>query len=130
MNTKLLKPNKQTYELAKNLINAGEIVAFATETVYGLGADATNEIAVKKIFEAKGRPNDNPLIVHLGAKEDIKKYVLNINHLEQKIIDLFMPGPISLVLQKNDKIPYVVTAGGETVAIRLPAWSYFVFFQD
>lgn len=120
MQTKILKPNKETYSFASKLINEGEVVAFPTETVYGLGADATNEEAVKKIFIAKGRPSDNPLIVHLSDKKDIVKYVLSINELEQQIIDKFMPGPISLVLRKNDKICPIVTAGGETVAIRIP----------
>ena len=120
MQTEILKPNKETYSFASKLINEGEVVAFPTETVYGLGADATNEEAVKKIFIAKGRPSDNPLIVHLSDKKDIVKYVFSINELEQQIIDKFMPGPISLVLRKNDKICPIVTAGGETVAIRIP----------
>lgn len=118
--TKILQPNLETYTLAKSLIEQGKIVAFPTETVYGLGADATNPTAVEKIFLAKGRPNDNPLIVHLGDKRNIQKYVLRITPLEQKIIDAFMPGPISLVLPKNSLIPDCVTAKGPTVAIRIP----------
>lgn len=120
METKILKPNKETFMLASELINQGEVVAFPTETVYGLGADATNAVAVEKIFIAKGRPNDNPLIVHLANKEDIEKYVLMLSDLERDIINVFMPGPISLVLKKKDNIPSVVTAGGDTVAIRIP----------
>ncbi len=120
METKIAKPSKDVYNLAGQLIRKGEVVAFPTETVYGLGADATNAEAVKKIYTAKGRPSDNPLIVHLADKKDIKKYVLGISPLEQKIVDNFMPGAISLVLKKNDVIAPIVVAGGETVAIRIP----------
>jgi len=120
MKTEILKPNKKTYLLARNLINNGNLVAFPTETVYGLGADATNDTAVKKIFETKGRPQDNPLIVHLSNKKDIIKYVKSISKIEQKIINKLMPGPISLVLEKNDKISNIVSCGLNTIAIRIP----------
>ena len=101
-------------------IQNGGIVVFPTETVYGIGADATNEIAVKKIFEAKGRPSDNPLIVHLKDKEDIKKYAKNITELEQKLIDKFMPGAFTIILEKNEEISNIVSANLNTVAIRVP----------
>ena len=120
MRTLIKKPSLLTYIYAGNLIKNGEIVAFPTETVYGLGADATNAEAVKKIFIAKGRPQDNPLIVHLAEKEDIKKYVTEITENQQKLIDAFMPGPISIIFEKNDIICDEVTAGGKTVAIRIP----------
>lgn len=120
MRTLIKKPSLLTYIYAGNLIKNGEIVAFPTETVYGLGADATNAEAVKKIFIAKGRPQDNPLIVHLAEKEDIKKYVTEITENQQKLIDAFMPGPISIIFEKNDVICDEVTAGGKTVAIRIP----------
>lgn len=120
MKTQILKPNEKSYKLGKNFIEKGEIVAFPTETVYGLGANALNGRAVKKIFEAKGRPQDNPLIVHVGRKEDIKKYVKTISPLQQLLIDNFMPGPISIIFDKADCISDIVTAGGSTVAIRLP----------
>lgn len=120
MKTEILKPNKKTFLLAKNLINNGELVAFPTETVYGLGADATNDKAVKKIFETKGRPQDNPLIVHLSNKKDINKYVKSISKIEQKIINKLMPGPISLVLEKNEIISNTVSCGLNTIAIRIP----------
>ena len=118
--TLILKPNKDSYELAKKIINSGDLVAFPTETVYGLGANALNDEAVKKIFIAKGRPQDNPLILHVGKKEDIIKYVKNINPIQQKLIDCFMPGPISIVFDKNERVSNVACAGGNTVAIRLP----------
>lgn len=120
MKTKILKPNRKTYKLAGKLIRNGDIVAFPTETVYGLGASALNENAVKKIYEAKGRPQDNPLIVHLSSKKDIKKYVKNISKTQKKLIKAFMPGPISIIFDKNEKICSVVCAGGNTVAIRIP----------
>lgn len=120
MRTLIKKPSLLTYIYAGNLIKNGEIVAFPTETVYGLGADATNAEAVKKIFIAKGRPQDNPLIVHLAEKEDIQKYVTEITENQQKLIDAFMPGPISIIFEKNDVICDEVTAGGKTVAIRIP----------
>lgn len=120
MRTLIKKPSLLTYIYAGNLIKNGEIVAFPTETVYGLGADATNAEAVKKIFIAKGRPQDNPLIVHLAEKEDIQKYVTEITENQQKLIDAFMPGPISIIFEKNDVICDEVTASGKTVAIRIP----------
>ena len=120
MITLVKKPSLLTYVYAGNLIKNGEIVAFPTETVYGLGADATNAEAVKKIFIAKGRPQDNPLIVHLAEKEDIQKYVTEITENQQKLIDAFMPGPISIIFEKNDVICDEVTVGGKTVAIRIP----------
>ncbi len=120
MITKILKPTTYALNKAANLINDGELVAFATETVYGLSADATNDDAVKKIYVAKGRPGNNPLIVHLANKKDIKKYVKSINMLERKIIKDFMPGPISLVLKKNSLVSQIVSAGGDTIAVRIP----------
>lgn len=120
MKTKVLKPNLFTYIKAGKLIRKGEVVAFPTETVYGLGASALCEVPVKKIYEAKGRPQDNPLIVHLARKKDIKKYVKDITENHKKLIDAFMPGPISIIFDKKDNICDQVTAGGPTVAIRIP----------
>lgn len=120
METKILKPSKQTFQFAKNLILNNELVAFPTETVYGLGANASSEISCNKIFQAKGRPQDNPLIVHVGRKKDIPKYVASINEIEKKIIRFFMPGPISIVFPKNKLISNAATCNSPTVAIRLP----------
>lgn len=121
METNILNSSDENLKLAKTILKKGGLVAFPTETVYGLGADATNSKAVKSIFEAKGRPQDNPLIVHLSDTSKIRKYVKSINAIEQRIIDAFMPGPISIVLQKNSRISNVVTAGLDTVAIRVPS---------
>ena len=105
---------------AANAIKNGGIVAFPTETVYGLGADALNEEAVKKIFSAKGRQEDNPLIVHIADKNDIFKLAKNIPEWVLKLTDKYWPGPLSIVLEKQDFIPNAVTAGLDSVAIRMP----------
>ena len=119
-NSKNKKIKENELEIIGTTIQNGGIVVFPTETVYGIGADATNDIAVKKIFEAKGRPSDNPLIVHLANKMDIKQYTKNITELEQRLIDEFMPGPFTIILKKNDKISNLVSANLNTVAIRVP----------
>lgn len=109
---------------AVQLIKQGDLVVFPTETVYGLGADAFNAEAVRKIFVAKGRPQDNPLIVHISSIDEVKEIATDIPETFYKIADKYMPGPISVILKKSDKIPYVVTAGGETVAVRMPSNPY------
>ncbi len=120
MKTEVLEINEFSLKKAGELIRKGEVVAFPTETVYGLGADVFNEDAVKKIFEAKNRPMDNPLIVHVASKEDILKVAREIPTNAQLLIDKFMPGPITIVLPKRDEIPYSVTGGIDTVGIRIP----------
>ena len=112
-------PVKELDEVNKCL-KSGGLVIFPTETVYGLGANATNSDAVNNIFKAKGRANDNPLIVHLGSKSDIKKYANINNDIEKKLIDAFMPGPFTIVLEKKENIPKEVSAGLNTVGIRIP----------
>ena len=107
-------------EAAEHLRN-GEVVGFPTETVYGLGCDARNGEAVKKVFEAKGRPADNPLICHIGDKEQIGDIVSEITPLAQKLIDSFMPGPITVVMKKSDSISDQTTAGLDTVGVRMPS---------
>ncbi len=99
----------------------GEVIGFPTETVYGLGCDARNGEAVKRVFEAKGRPADNPLICHIGDKEQIGDIVSEITPLAQKLIDAFMPGPITLVMKKSDSIADETTAGLDTVGVRMPS---------
>ena len=106
---------------AVELIKAGEVVAFPTETVYGLGANAFDACAVKKIFVAKGRPSDNPLIVHVADKADIERLATDISEQARKVIDAFMPGPITIILKKSSLIPDAVSAGLDTVGIRMPA---------
>lgn len=101
-------------------LKKGGLVIFPTETVYGLGANATNMEAVDNIFVAKGRANDNPLIVHLSCKEDIEKYAIISNEIERKLIDTFMPGPFTIILKKKNVIPNNVSANLDTVGIRIP----------
>lgn len=101
-------------------LSQGELVAFPTETVYGLGANALDDKAVGSIFEAKGRPQDNPLIVHIADKEKIYELVRDLPETAHKILDNLTPGPITIVLEKSDIVPDRVTAGGHTVAVRIP----------
>lgn len=120
METKIVKASNKSIAEAANLIKKGELVAFPTETVYGLGANAFDENAVAKIFEAKGRPQDNPLIVHLSSYKDVEKVAKDIPDAFYALAKKFMPGPLTVVLSKGDSVPYRVTAGGETVAVRVP----------
>ncbi len=108
-------------KIAADFIKKGEIAAFPTETVYGIGANAYDEKAVKKIFKAKGRPVDNPLIVHVARKKDISVLVSEITPSAKKIIKAFFPGPVTVILKKNEIVPDIVTAGLDTIAIRMPA---------
>lgn len=116
--------NEQGYpqiEEAAKLLADGEVVAFPTETVYGLGANAASDEAVNKIFEAKGRPSDNPLIVHIAHKTQLAEIVEDIPNVVDKLIDAFWPGPLTLVLRKkNHALSTKVTAGLSTVAVRVP----------
>lgn len=119
-----IKQGNHTYpqlEEAAKLLKEGETVAFPTETVYGLGADATCDKAVDKIFTAKGRPSDNPLIIHIGSKEAVEKIAEDIPPSARALIDQFWPGPLTLVLKKRPGISEKVTAGLETVAVRMPS---------
>ncbi|NSW91256.1 MAG: threonylcarbamoyl-AMP synthase [Firmicutes bacterium] len=106
---------------AAEIIKNGGLVAFPTETVYGLGANALNSEAVKKIFKAKGRPLDNPLIVHIADIKSIDKLVVEMPCGVQKLIDKFWPGPLTLVFKKSPVIPDEITAGLDTIAIRMPS---------
>lgn len=106
---------------AATFIKKGQVVAFPTETVYGLGANVYDEKAIKKIFKAKGRPKDNPLIVHITSKKDIQVLVKEIPETAKKIISKFFPGPITIILKKNEIISNSVTAGLDTIAIRMPS---------
>jgi L-threonylcarbamoyladenylate synthase len=117
----ILKANAENTAKAAEEIKKGNIVAFPTETVYGLGADALNPIAVSKIFEAKNRPAFNPLIVHLCEHSQIFDVCSYTDERIDKLIKKFWPGPLTIVLPKKDIIPDIVTAGHETVAVRMPA---------
>ncbi len=114
MRAKLLAP-------AAEAIKAGQLVAFPTETVYGLGADAFNPEAIRQIYQVKGRPQDNPLIVHLTKLEDLAKVAREVPELAYRLYQRFAPGPLSLILPKHPDLPSIVTAGGDTVAVRFPA---------
>lgn len=105
---------------AAKIIKNGGLVAFPTETVYGLGANVFDEKAVEKIFEAKMRPNDNPLIAHIGNLNQINLLASEINDTAQKFIDAFFPSPLTLVLPKTKKVPLIATAGLETIGVRMP----------
>ena len=106
---------------ASDLIKSGELVAFPTETVYGLGADGLNENACKKIFEAKGRPSDNPLILHISNISMLYNLVENVDPKSKKLIDKCWPGPLTIIFKKSKIIPNIITAGLDTVAIRFPS---------
>lgn len=110
--------NKYIMEAANIIKNSG-IVAFPTETVYGLGANALDSVAVSKIFKAKGRPQDNPLIVHV-ANKDISDLVLNIPEIAKELMDKFWPGPLTIIFEKNNIIPNETSAGLNTIGIRMP----------
>ena len=112
------------YAEAGALVRAGEVVAFPTETVYGLGANALNPDAVAKIFAAKGRPQDNPLIVHIARKEDIDALTTGLNANARKIMEHFMPGPLTIIVPKAEIIPDVTSAGLDTVGVRFPINKY------
>ncbi len=107
-------------EKASKKILEGKLVVFPTETVYGIGANAFDENAVKNIFKAKNRPADNPLIVHISNMDMLDKVAESVGKIERKIMDKFWPGPISIILKKNECIPSIVTAGLDTVSVRMP----------
>ena len=114
----------EAYAEAGALVRAGQVVAFPTETVYGLGANALNPQAVGKIFAAKGRPQDNPLIVHIARKEDIDSLTTGFNANARKIMEHFMPGPLTIIVPKAEIIPDVTSAGLDTVGVRFPINKY------
>lgn len=112
--------DKDKLNVAAEAIKLGKIVAFPTETVYGLGANALNSVAVERIFEAKGRPSDNPLIVHIADKEKVYELTESIPEKAVALMDKFWPGPLTLVFRKSTIIPSIITAGLNTVAVRMP----------
>lgn len=120
METKILSTSEYDIALAGEIIARGGLVAFPTETVYGLGADALNDEAVKSIYIAKGRPSDNPLIVHIAEKDDIKPLVKEVTPKAQTLIDKFFPAPLTIILPKSEKVGDVVSGGLDTVAVRMP----------
>lgn len=126
MKTNVLKvdnsmDNLSGYQQAVDTLKSGEVVAFPTETVYGLGAIATDEAAVAKIFAAKGRPSDNPLIVHIGTKAEVDHYALHVSEMAEQLMEAFWPGPLTLIFdQVPNKIARNATPDVRTVGLRMP----------
>lgn len=119
METKLF--STEEIDQAVQLLKQGELVAFPTETVYGLGADARNEKAVKKVYQVKGRPSDNPLIVHVSSVSMLKNYITSLSPEAKQLIDTFWPGPLTLIFPiKENTFSKTVTGGLQTVAFRMP----------
>ena len=129
MNTKIvtLTRDEEKETLLAKLAQAGEIikggglVAFPTETVYGLGGDALNPTSSQKIYAAKGRPSDNPLIVHIAEMEHLENIVREVPENAKKLANAFWPGPLTMIMNKSDAVPYQTTGGLDTVAVRMPA---------
>jgi len=115
------KPEIDKIQIAANAIKSGGLVAFPTETVYGLGADALNPKAVEKIFAAKMRPPDNPMIVHISKKEDVYKLAREVPSAAEKLMTQFWPGPLTLILKRSNLVPDITVAGLDTIAIRMPS---------
>lgn len=126
METKIIKIDENNIdekllERAGNIIKQGGLVAFPTETVYGLGGDALNPESARKIYAAKGRPSDNPLIIHIARLEDILFIVSEFSEDAKQIAEAFWPGPLTMILPKSEKVPYETTGGLNTVAVRMPS---------
>jgi L-threonylcarbamoyladenylate synthase len=124
METKIISPYESAnlsdaLEVAAEIIRGGGLVVFPTETVYGLGADATNSVATSKIYEAKGRPSDNPLIIHIADPEDVEKYAYS-NFIYYSLAEAFMPGPLTVILPSKESVPLTTRGGLDTVAVRCP----------
>lgn len=115
------KPDKDLIAVFASMLASGKTVIFPTETVYGLGANALDEEAAAKIYQAKGRPSDNPLLVHVADKEDVYGLVENIDDRAKLLMDKFWPGPLTIVFKKKDIIPARTSGGLDTVAIRMPS---------
>ena len=120
MKTLLFKETESDIKKAAEIIREGGLIAFPTETVYGLGADALNSEAVKKVYAAKGRPSDNPMIVHICQKEQIESLTPEITEDMRILMDNFWPGPMTMIVRRKPIIPDVTTGGLDTVGIRLP----------
>jgi len=112
--------DEEIYARAGSIIKAGGLVAFPTETVYGLGGDALNKDASAKIYAAKGRPSDNPLIVHIADMSSLERIVIDMPEKAKKLADAFWPGPLTMIFNKTELVPYETTGGLDTVAVRMP----------
>ena len=121
METKILGTTTEEIDQAAQILSAGGLVAFPTETVYGLGADALNEKAVAKVYAAKGRPSDNPMIVHISSKDDLSMLTVEITEDMEKLSDRFWPGPMTMIVKRRSIVPDVTTGGLDTVGVRMPS---------
>lgn len=119
--SEVITPDESGIKRAAEIVKSGNIVAFPTETVYGLGANGLDGTAVKKIFKAKGRPGDNPLILHIADKKDFDKIGKDYPEFVKVLMNKFWPGPLSMIVKARDIVPKEVTAGLDTVAIRMPS---------
>ena len=120
MKTQILKDNKEDIEKAGQIIKDGGLVAFPTETVYGLGADGLNPEAVKKVYKAKGRPSDNPMILHISQIDQVYGIAKDVSEEHLKLMEAFWPGPMTVVMECKGVVPKETTGGLSTVGIRLP----------
>lgn len=125
MKTKLIRVNEQHIDAsllreAGNIIKEGGLVAFPTETVYGLGGDALNPLSSEKIYRAKGRPSDNPLIIHIADMDDLGVVAREVPESARKLAKIFWPGPLTMIFHKSERVPYETTGGLDTVAVRMP----------
>lgn len=125
MNTLIVKTDEshieETLKICTELLKSGELVAFPTETVYGLGGNGLDADASRKIYAAKGRPSDNPLILHIGEKDQLYGLVKSVPESAEKLMDAFWPGPLTMILPKADCVPYATSGGLDTVAVRMPS---------
>ena len=126
MKTEMIKIDRDDMDLremkrAGEILKKGGLVAFPTETVYGLGGDALDETAAHRIYEAKGRPSDNPLIIHIADMEHLDKIVEEVPEAAHKLAEAFWPGPLTMIMNKSDAVPHGTTGGLDTVAIRMPS---------
>ena len=125
MKTKVIRMNPQELDMegireAGEILRQGGLVAFPTETVYGLGGNGLDPQASAKIYRAKGRPSDNPLIIHIADMEDLEKIVKEVPESAKKLASVYWPGPLTMIFQKSDIVPYETTGGMDTVAVRMP----------
>lgn len=126
METKIIKihsnePEEALVKEAAKVLQEGGLVAFPTETVYGLGGNGLNPLACKRIYEAKGRPSDNPLILHISSLQELEPIVSEVTEVARKMIEAFWPGPLTMIFKKSDIVPMETTGGLNTVAIRFPS---------
>lgn len=121
MKTEVLKPTEDAINKAVDIIKSGGVVGIPTETVYGLGANAFDEEAVKKVFEAKGRPKDNPMIVHVAEIDEVYSLVKDFPEKARRLAKKYWPGPLTIIMEKSDKVPMRTSGNLPTVAVRMPS---------